>query len=372
MVEHVALQDLRNPKALFASVRRAFPKASSSRRTRFQPLPAVCLADGTLAPDADSRRQRWTEFFQAQEAGRQVNEEEYRAFFQDPDLPVLPKGTVFDVRALPALQDLEQQLHSAKYGKACGPDAITSELLRVAVPATGAVLYPVCLKSALQVREPCLWRGGSLISLAKRATAAYECKAFRSILLESVVGKTSHRLLRNRLTPAFRTFKTELQSGQLPGTGVDSLSLLARSYQLYALHTRQACALTYFDVKAAFYKVIRQSLVETGEEVSDAGFLAVLYDLGVPDSAIPELVAHLRSMATLTQAGVTEHCSGFGSLQRELVPNGPYGPPGRDPSRDAARGPISRLTFRFRFLCLFAECGDGVGAARFADHSSSL
>ena len=303
----IALHDLKDPKSLYAAVRKAFPKASSSRRMRFQPLPAVRLENGMLAPDAASRRQRWTEFFQAQEAGEQVAPEAYKQLFHRPDFPVLPDGPVFEIHALPTLLDFEQQLHAAKYGKASGPDALTAELLRLSVPASSAILYPVSLKASLQVREPCEWRGGSLISLAKRATAAYECRAFRSILLASVVAKTHHRLLRDRLSSAYRESKTELQSGQLPGVGVDSLSLLARTYQLRVRHLGYRCALTYFDVKAAFYKVIRQSLVRTDADASDAGFLAVLYDLGVPESALPELIAHLRSMETIAAAGASPH-----------------------------------------------------------------
>ncbi|CAE7354823.1 HERC4 [Symbiodinium microadriaticum] len=207
---NIALQDLKDPKSLYAAVRKAFPKASSSRRMRFQPLPAVRLADGTLAPDAASRRQRWTEFFQAQEAGEQVTPEVYCQLYQRPDCPVLPDGPVFDIHALPTLLDFEQQLHAAKDGKASGPD-----------------------------------------SIARLSFCAYPCRP---------------------LVPFF---------------------------------TR--CALTYFDVKAAFYKVIRQSLVRTNEDVSDAGFLAVLYDLGVPDAALPELVRHLRSMETLATAGACQH-----------------------------------------------------------------
>ena len=125
----IALHDLKDPKSLYAAVRKAFPKASSSRRMRFQPLPAVRLENGMLAPDAASRRQRWTEFFQAQEAGEQVAPEAYKQLFHRPDFPVLPDGPVFEIHALPTLLDFEQQLHAAKYGKASGPDALTAELV---------------------------------------------------------------------------------------------------------------------------------------------------------------------------------------------------------------------------------------------------
>ena len=43
LVDNVALQDLRNPAALYAAVRKAFPAARSSRRSGLRPLPAVIL-----------------------------------------------------------------------------------------------------------------------------------------------------------------------------------------------------------------------------------------------------------------------------------------------------------------------------------------
>ncbi|CAE7197699.1 unnamed protein product [Symbiodinium sp. CCMP2592] len=306
LAQQITIQDLRKPRALYAAVRRAFPKAASSRRSRFQPLPAVKLADGSLASTPEDRAQRWTEFFQEQECGSQVTPSEYIAVFHEPDIPVLFHGPVFDVHAIPTIGEMEQQLHTMKYGKASGPDGLTGELVRVAVPAAVRAFYPVSLKASLGVREPCEWRGGALMTLAKRALATYECQEFRSILLASVMSKAQHRLLRNKLTPAFQEYKTALQAGQLPGTGVDSLILLTRAYQLRAQHRRYASALTFFDVKAAFYRVVRQSLLPTAQGVTDAGFLQVLHSLGVPDHALPELTTHLSAMATLQEAGVSQ------------------------------------------------------------------
>ena len=68
LVDNISLQDRKNPKALYQAVRKAFPTAKAARRSTFQPLPAVELADGTLAPTVLDRQDRWTEFFAEQEA----------------------------------------------------------------------------------------------------------------------------------------------------------------------------------------------------------------------------------------------------------------------------------------------------------------
>ena len=50
--------------------------------------------------------------------------------------------------------------------------------------------------------------------------------------------------------------------------------------------------MTYYDIKSAFYRVVRQALFEA-EAQRDAPFLALLHALGVPDTAIPELADHI-------------------------------------------------------------------------------
>ncbi|CAE7942800.1 unnamed protein product, partial [Symbiodinium necroappetens] len=357
--EAVTLQDLRHPRALYASVRKAFPRAASSRRSLFQPLPAVRLSDGTLAQGPEAKALRWTEFFQAQEAGLQVTAAEYSERFRASGTAVFPDGCVFDVNALPGIGELEQQLHVAKYGKASGPDAITAELLRVSVPHVAAHLFQVCLKAALQVKEPVEWRGGALLCLAKRAAAAFECKAFRSILVASVVSKAHHRLLRAKLMPAFQGYKTELQSGQMAGTGVDSLSLLVRTYQLRAQQRRQVSSLTFFDVKAAFYRVIRQALLKAAPDSGDKEFLEVLYDLGVPADALPELVSHLRNMAVLAESGVGPHMQAQVS---DLFQGSWFRMDGAGPLVATRRGtrpedPLADLLFAFSFTA-YLRCAE--------------
>ena len=132
LVQDITLQDLKQPRALFAAVRRAFPMASTARKAKFQPLPAVLKADGELAQSPEERVQRWTSYFQEQESGKQVTAAEYVEIFQSPAIPVRGERPVFSITAVPTLAHLERQLQTAKYGKACGPDGLTAEIFRAA------------------------------------------------------------------------------------------------------------------------------------------------------------------------------------------------------------------------------------------------
>ncbi|CAE7326979.1 unnamed protein product [Symbiodinium sp. KB8] len=305
--QQVTLQDLRNPKALYAAVRKAFPQAKPSRRRSFQPLPSVALEDGSIAADRQQCTERWIRHFGEQESGTVVTADEYVAAFADPDIPVLLDKPLFAAADIPTLADLEQTILGLKLGKAAGPDGLTGEALRLHASSTARFLFPLCLKSALCSREPTDWRGGTLMTLAKKAKATTECASFRSILLENVAAKVQHRVLRQRLLPAFTEYRCDAQAGQIPGVGVENVGLLVRTYQRWAWSQKRPSALTYFDLKTAFYRVIRQSIVTTNEEAMDSRFLALLHDLGVPDQALPELARHLYNLSVLKEAAVSEY-----------------------------------------------------------------
>ena len=191
LVQNVTLCDIRQPKQLFMAVKKAFPQARSARRAALQPLPAVRLEDGSIAPDAAARLERWRDFFSCQEAGVELNDTDYADFFAKPDIPVPRDQGVFDVGALPTLRELEAAVHTLKHGKASGPDGLTAETLRAAPQAVTLTMYPLYLKCALALREPVEWRGGNLIALAKRVSSALECSGYRSILLASIAGENS-------------------------------------------------------------------------------------------------------------------------------------------------------------------------------------
>ena len=88
--------------------------------------------------------------------------------------------------ALPSLLDIEQQTPALPKRKAAGPDGLTAELLQVTPGLTAQCISHLYLMSALSLQEAALWRQGALICLAKRAPASFECRLFRSILLERV------------------------------------------------------------------------------------------------------------------------------------------------------------------------------------------
>ena len=305
LVKGVSLADLRDPKQLFRQVRAAFPQARSSRRASFIPLPAVLDSKGRLAASAEARFECWRQHFASQEAGEPCPDADYcmRLSLQKAASP--SSGPVFDIACVPTLTAVEQTLAGLPYGKASGYDGLTGELLRVHVPASARVLVPLFAKASLGLYEPIEWRGGALIPLAKRAAAALSCDRFRSILISSLPGKVYHRQLRSLLMPALQRVRGDTQAGAVPGISTEAISMVARTFRDLMAARRSAWALIFFDVRAAYYRVIRQLLVGAGD--AEAAIRRLLHEMGVPAAALGELRDRLAGVGALAEASAPAH-----------------------------------------------------------------
>ena len=299
LAEGVQYSDLRNPAALYASVRKAFPASRSGRRSLYQPLPAVKDAQGALVTNATDRIEVWRQHFAAQEAGDLVTPSAYVADFAAYRRP--SDDVVFSLPVVPTLAEVEGLILGMKRGKAPGPDSVTTEILQLQVPVTARQLAPVILKTSLGLREPLTWRGGDLVCLAKRAGASLSCKDFRSILVSSIPGKIYHRAIRTRLVQHLDAFRPSLQSGAMPGEGIELISIVAKTFQLLC----EPWALVFVDLQAAYYQVIREALVPGCED--DSALLRLFHKLSLPPRAIDELKAHLQNLAILPSLQADGH-----------------------------------------------------------------
>ncbi|CAE7843419.1 unnamed protein product, partial [Symbiodinium necroappetens] len=236
------------------------------------------------------------------EAGHAATAAEYVASFASYQ-PI--SGWRFSVEAVPTLGQVERIVHSLQRGKAAGCDGITGELLRASAVQTARHLLPVLAKTALRAREPVTFRGGDLILLAKRAASVLTCESYRSILISSVPAKVYHRCLREQLQPAFADHRTTFQGGVLPGQGIEFVALTAKTFFRLCNTANRRAAIIFFDLRAAFYQVLRQLLTQNQE--SDQALLQLFSQLRLPNEAVQELRHHLSKAAELERAGASEH-----------------------------------------------------------------
>ncbi|CAE7858340.1 hypothetical protein AK812_SmicGene10636 [Symbiodinium microadriaticum] len=156
------------------------------------------------------------------------------------------------------------------------------------------------------------------MALAKKAATVMECSNFRSIMLASTSGKLYHRLLRGRLSPSLDSFKQGQQAGTSRGVGVDTIALIVRAFQGCATGRSNTTAITFYDVKSAYYRVLRQTILKSPQE--DRPLLELWHRTGIPSSAVTELYGHLSKMALLEEAGVSGHLqSAISDLEPEVL-----------------------------------------------------
>ena len=83
------------------------------------------------------------------------------------------------------------------------------------------------------------------------------------------------------------------------------VALMVRSFMGYFVHRACTAAVTFYDIKAAYYRLLRHTLVPTLAD--DRPLLALIHQLGLPAAAVEELRSHLANMALLPEAGVSPH-----------------------------------------------------------------
>ena len=301
----VAQGSLKGPKALYQALRRAFPGTQSKRKSQFQPLPTVRLPDGNLAMDHNSKQMAWVQHFSEMEGGRLVGEEAFLS--QASQLLALRQEDppAFDIAAMPTLLDVEAIFHKLRAGRAPGADTLTATLFRAQISVTASQWFPLYLKTTLAVKEPLSFRGGVLFTLAKKVTSTHNLADFRSILLNNVAAKVQHRLTRQKLLPFFCGFQAGLQAGVQPGVGIDTVALYVQELLHLAEAQRSCWAVIFFDVKSAFYRVVRESLVSAS--CDESAYLSLLHQLGVKDTDLREFAEALRHIAALPAAGVSPY-----------------------------------------------------------------
>ena len=163
---------------------------------------------------------------------------------------------LYDWGSLVTLPELENLVLAQRTGKATGHDGISTELLRLHAPSSARRLYPLLAKTTLSLREPVAYKGGSLLVQAAAAFVLYSLLAHRP---------NSTTRLCETLVPGLLQLRQELQAGAVPGTGVEALSLLVRSFQDQAHASKRQWEAICFDIRSAFYRVIRQLVLPVPE-----------------------------------------------------------------------------------------------------------
>ena len=143
-----------------------------------------------------------------------------------------------------------------------------------------AVLQPLMLKAAAYLRQPVQWRGGLLYEAYKQAGSHSDPSSYRSLYVASVVGKTYHKVMRNKVQDQVERTLHEFHAGGKKNVPVNLPALYVLALQRYGLRKRCSTATLFLDTHAAYYRLVRD--LATGCIYSDDAVVKLFQHFAPP------------------------------------------------------------------------------------------
>ena len=290
------------PQEIYKKLRAA--GFSSSRKSKFRPLPYVLQSNGQPAQDIETLRQVWRAHFAAIECGHEIPAQELLQLCIYSDMAMQYKPPQDLLACMPTLQDFERMLLKCQPNKAAGPDGLVPEICKYAARHMSHFLAPLFLKQACYAAEPIHHKGGILFELYKGRGSMQDASSYRGILVSSHVAKAFHNVYRQEALPFHLATADPLQFGGTPGMGVDfashTLRLFLRNHQLAGV----SCPVFYLDIKSAYYRLLR--CLAIGPTCSYNEFIRLMRTMDIPPDAAECLIRATHDPNALTAAGAPE------------------------------------------------------------------
>ncbi|CAE7786256.1 unnamed protein product [Symbiodinium sp. CCMP2456] len=272
----------------------------SMARQPFKPLPLLYAEEGQPATSCRDRDSLWLHHFGQQELGTVLKTADFLA---EPFHPIYVDEEInWSTEVLPSLGDVEQTLRSLTSRKAPGLDAIPSELLKAAPGPTAAAVHSLFLKSMLTLRQPLQWNGGILFECWKRSGSQSDPAMYRSLYVSSMLGKTYHKLLRNKVQSEVDAGLHSFHLGARRGTPVSMPSLYILAHIRKCAKKGISSSILFLDTHAAYYRIIRQ--LALGHLHNDTEVLQVFKRFSLEPSDVHELMDEINAGGMLRDAHV--------------------------------------------------------------------
>ena len=265
-----------------------------------RPLPMLRKENGTLTSTFLERQWVWMEQFAQIEAGQTMALQELTSLDQHPSRPALD---IQEPGSFPSLWDIHQGIRKLKRGRAPGPNGLPPALLKAGGEVFARQFLALVTKCAAHSHEPLSWKGGRLFQLHKGKMHPSEPSGYRSIFVSDFTAKLYHMTLRSPLEQAWTQSIHSLQMGGRKGQGTDMAHHVLQTFWHWIHKKHYPAAIVFFDVRAAFYSVIREALFPGDGNL--AALQDVLTALGIQDQ-IAENIAESVDHDFALQ-GVTPH-----------------------------------------------------------------
>ena len=113
-----------------------------------------------------------------------------------------------------------------------------------------------------------------------------DCNSYRSLFVSSHIGKALHSIYRRELGRVFVDQRLQMQLGGLEGQSIAQASHALRLFHTSALREGESCAFLFIDIQSAFYRLLRQHLIECAQDARNTAEL--FKSLGLPSEAFLE------------------------------------------------------------------------------------
>ena len=253
---------------------------TNPKKRKCRGLPHILQPDGQPCRDSEDIMNCWIHFFQTMEGGQRMKLDDLRASWRHSlDHARIEEQTI-PLNEVPTLLDLETAFRRVQKGKAIGDDLIPGELCHTHPAAVARLAYGPLLKLVCQGQESLLHKGGTLVPVWKQKGAQNLVQSYRSILVSSHFGKGIHRAIRQHQQTLYTEF---LHAGQLGGRPHVPVGLGLHAAQAHLRLCQQrsrSCSLLFLDLTEAFYRVIRELIIEG--PITDEQIAQVAARIGLP------------------------------------------------------------------------------------------
>ena len=242
-------------------------KLKKRRKQGMEPLPRLLKADGELCVTPSEIRDRWVEHFAGLEHG------------VASDVDVLVAGCIraqserrhairIDAAELPSLQAMAEAFGAVQSRGAAGPDLLPPELCRSFPFQMATLWWPVALKAFCVGCEAIGLKGGMQCRIPKPHGDKALCSSSQAVLLQPAVSKAFHRATRKLLSARFGRVALDFQIGGRHNYSALFGSLCSRSFLRYCGKFGFSGSITFVDLVAAYYAVVRELLFGRDAESS--------------------------------------------------------------------------------------------------------
>lgn len=226
---------------------KAFATTKTNKQKQFwQPLPYTTNEDGTPHQTHEEAAKATQQHFSTIELGNETTHQQLldqtqsRHDHKNHDITL-------DIDTIPNITETEHTLRATSSNRVGGEDNFVSNFIKKASVQLTRLYHPLFVKIALSVREPVQLKGGEMVK-AYKSGSAKTLNNFRGLLMSDIMGKSFHRMQRERLMPYFEKVATDTQWEGEEAVGQTTLLTSYASHKWWhssATTPMQQCSSTY-------------------------------------------------------------------------------------------------------------------------------